>query len=171
MKTQLNPSLPKLHMKVLEHTFKDSMTPELLNALVDIIAATPSPETALELLCGIYEEPEIAEFSLYNDRIHKFVSYDKFNKQINCEYLDPEKKGHYFPEGTKREDITLDNYQSLVESPAKDSSVWYSITTDKYIKKSTYIDLDIWNKRAVETKGAEIWTDLLTKCVESNVQR
>ena len=67
--------------------------PELdIDALVEIINATPNPEVATEVLCGLYEEPELpmqpANLKQFNTSSKNitFLSYDKYNERVYYTY-------------------------------------------------------------------------------------
>lgn len=60
--------------------------------LMEVINATPNATIACEILCGLYEGPVIPELPAnvknFNNTLAniKFVSYDKFNDQVNYSY-------------------------------------------------------------------------------------
>jgi hypothetical protein len=80
--------MSKVIKALLEAKFQNVNT----DSLLEIISVTPNPEVATELLCGLYEEPEIGEvcdeFVKYNsDQVNiKFVSYDKWNDEVKYSY-------------------------------------------------------------------------------------
>lgn len=64
-----------------------------IDALLEIINATPNPVVATELLCGVYEEPEISPNpgddwfkNNTNECCVEFVSYDKFTGDVTYTY-------------------------------------------------------------------------------------
>lgn len=71
-----------------------------LEALLEIIAATPNPEVATEILLGIYEDPLIGEPGPEMDKQYhniKFLSYDKFKEQVSFQYTRVQKTTGWVP--------------------------------------------------------------------------
>jgi hypothetical protein len=70
-----------------------------LGGLEEIISATPNPEVAIELLLGIYVDPQInevpAEFNMNHQNI-EFVSYDKFRLEMTYRYQYAATKWYWF---------------------------------------------------------------------------
>lgn len=84
-----------------------------LEALLEVIAATPNAEVATEILLGIYEDPLIGEpgpemCNHYHNI--EFLSYDKFKQQINFKYIRVEKVTGWVPNTI--ENPTVDNIVS-----------------------------------------------------------
>lgn len=85
-----------------------------VDSLMEIIVATPNATVATEILCGIYVEPVFIQDKLSpNGTARTFMSYDKWNKQVQYMYLQEEIKYAYFPETVDKNTITVENYKSL----------------------------------------------------------
>lgn len=81
----------KIIKALLQSKFKDID----VDVLMEIISVTPDVEVATEMLCGIYEAPEVPVepsnnmLETYNDRTNiKFISFDKWCNEVNYSYQD-----------------------------------------------------------------------------------
>lgn len=78
-----------------------SKFPASVDVLMDVIAATPNPELATEMLLGIYEEPIVFEnpcdeFLSRGEANVKFLSYNKWTDSVTYEYTPRKSKYGYF---------------------------------------------------------------------------
>ena len=105
--------------------------------LLEVVGATPNPEVAVEILCGLYEEPKVEEFGKdINSEVNRvFLSYDKFNDKVTYSYnkrasktiyalksreVDPpfetkDIEGYYISEKAKTLKITEEEFKTLYE--------------------------------------------------------
>lgn len=86
----------KIIKAALENRF-----PASVNVLMEVIAATPNPELATEMLLGIYEEPIVFEnpcdeFIARGEANIKFLSYDKWTDTVHYQYTPRKSKYGYF---------------------------------------------------------------------------
>lgn len=142
--------------KIIEKLLTVTFPTVDINNLLEIVSATPNPEVATEILCGLYQEPEIAN-KLVNSKgsegILTFKSYDKWQDRVNYSYKAPETKGAYFKAGLKKEDITMENFESM-KSSASDR-VWLEIPTGNFVERTSYVSLDRWNSFPKEFSEGE----------------
>ena len=101
-----------------------------MEALEQVLNATPNPEVAIELLLGVYEQPKIneipAEFNINHQNI-EFVSYDKFKDEVTYRYQYASTKYHWFAKEVK--EFTVAN--SVAEgSYSVDAVAQYNKTFD-----------------------------------------
>ena len=88
-----------------------------VSSLSEIVNATPNPELATEILCGMYEPPvlpkKVKEKTEDNPRIMTLKSYDKWRDRVEYSYSREKTIEGYFPKGTDRSTINLDNIKEL----------------------------------------------------------
>ena len=118
------------------------------DVLLDIISATPNPELATELLCGIYEEVTVSAKRVYsdNDGILTFTEFNKWTNKVHYSYDSIIKKGAYFPKDTKVSDVTMENFDTIKCSSNTPDCVYLHIPTDKKEKRTASVDYLYWEK-------------------------
>lgn len=130
--------------KILKALLETKFPTANVNAFLEVIGATPNPELATEILCGLYEEAVIKhKFTLVKGNIYSFVSYNKWNDKVTYSYDEPETRGGYFPENINKEDVTIDNFDKLKSSKST-NNYWY-IPTGKMVKRTSEVYLETWN--------------------------
>ena len=122
--------------------------PELnINSLMEVINATPNPVIATEILCGIYEEPVFVNHQEKQDKnygVLTFKSFNKWSQQVSYSYVRNVTKSGYFAKDTKKSDITMDNFDSLVVSSTIEGRQYFEIPTGITEERSSQIDLQDW---------------------------
>lgn len=105
--------MSKISQKLLAITFPTVD----IDSLNEIVSATPNPELATEILCGLYEPPvlpkKVKEKTEDNPRIMTLKSYDKWRDRVEYTYIREKTIEGYFPKGTDRSTINLDNIKEL----------------------------------------------------------
>ena len=139
--------------KLLEVTYPAINTESLL----EIVGATPNPEIATEILCGLYVEPAIEHKMVVSERegILTFTSFDKWNNRVNYSYLQKDTKSTYFPKGTKVSDVTMENFDSLKVSSSSVDAVYLNIPTGTVSKRTSYTSLEGWEKLPMAVEGTD----------------
>lgn len=139
--------------KLLEVTYPAINTESLL----EIVGATPNPEIATEILCGLYVEPAIEHKMVVSERegVLTFMSFDKWNNRVNYSYLQKDTKTSYFPKGTKVSDVTMENYDSLKVSSSHEDAVYLNIPTGTVSKRTSYTSLEGWEKLPMAVEGTD----------------
>ena len=139
--------------KLLEVTYPAINTESLL----EIVGATPNPEIATEILCGLYVEPAIEHKMVVSERegVLTFMSFDKWNNRVNYSYLQKDTKSTYFPKGTKESDVTMENYDSLKVSSSSVDAVYLNIPTGTVSKRTSYTSLEGWEKLPMAVEGRD----------------
>lgn len=133
----------------LQHKLLSLAFPQMeVNNLLEIISATPNPNTAMEILLGMYEEPEIGECKdesiLKKDP--KFLSFNKWTNKIEYSYVEEIKKSAYFPKDIDTKTITLENYKSLECEWESGKTISHSIPTGEFRTREDYCNLNDWTK-------------------------
>ena len=118
-------------------------------SLLEVVEATPNPTVATEILCGLYEKPEVPEYSVprYNNGVVcKFKSFDKWKTKVNYTYVHALTEGGYFLKSTPRESITMDNFHELLagSSVPSEDKIHYQIPTGKTKLAKSYCSLSDW---------------------------
>lgn len=139
--------------KLLEVTYPAINTESLL----EIVGATPNPEIATEILCGLYVEPAIEHKMVVSERegVLTFMSFDKWNNRVNYSYLQKDTKSTYFPKGTKVSDVTMENFDSLKVSSSSVDAVYLNIPTGTVSKRTSYTSLEGWEKLPMAVEGTD----------------
>jgi len=143
----------KIMQKLLEVTYPAINTESLL----EIVGATPNPEIATEILCGLYVEPTIVHKMVVSERegVLTFMSFDKWNNRVNYSYLQKDTKSTYFPKGTKVSDVTMENFDSLKVSSSSVDAVYLNIPTGTVSKRTSYTSLEGWEKLPMAVEGTD----------------
>jgi len=134
----------KIIEKLLTVTFPTVET----NNLLEIVSATPNPELATEILCGLYQEPifpvKVQENS-GDKKVLTFCSYDKWTDKVYYSYIKEKTISGYFPKGTVVEDITLDNFKEKQEDwKSGTGQVHISVKTGETIVDNSYCSSSSW---------------------------
>lgn len=133
--------MEKIIKALLQAKFQDVNT----DALLEVISNTRNPSIATEIICGLYEEPEIP-LKVKNEEIeYTFINYDKWNDKVHYSYKKKKLMQGYFPKGTKKEDITLENFKEKVEAwSSSKEQVNISIETGEIIDDTSHTSLEYW---------------------------
>ena len=131
-----------LERQLIELTFPSAD----IDALMEVIIATPNIRVATEILCGIYNEPDFEDKISSNDVLYKFESYDKWLEEVSYKYKEPETVYCYFPSTVKKEDITTENYEALACPYSNDNSYRHGVKTGKMKEFTSTKSINDWNK-------------------------
>lgn len=114
-------------------------------SLMEIISATPNPELATEILCGLYEEPnlpsQVIGSSSYKNAVLTLLDYDKWSNKVKFSYTKEKMLGVKISKTTDTSLITLENYK---EFEVKDWDKWYYLPTGEYEVQEDYTYLETW---------------------------
>lgn len=129
-------------MNAIAKALISKMYPELnISAIMEVINATPNPELATEILCGLYEE--VTPNPISHQRT--LTSYEKWTDTVHYEYQVEETKHGYFPLGTKKEDVTLENFDVLqVPYAYKEQQESFAVTTGKMVTRTGTTSFEQW---------------------------
>lgn len=133
-------------MKIIQELLKMKFPTVDINSLMEIISATPNPELATEIMCGIYCEPNIGSHNRVqhkNRGVCTFISYHKWTNTLVYSYQEEVTKGAYFPKNTEKKDINMDNFESMKVSSGSDS-VWLVIPTGEYRTQQSSTNFQDW---------------------------
>ena len=97
-----------------------------------------------EILLAVYQPLVLPVRVKYNstDCILTFLKADCWNDNVKYYYQRKKSIGGYFPEGTKREDVTMENFNSLLVSGKRD--VYIRIETDELERNENICTIDEW---------------------------
>ena len=139
--------------KIIEKLLTVTFPTVEINNLLEIVSATPNPELATEILCGLYEEPKLPINVQDNSAEKKeltFSSYDKWTDRVCYSYIKEKTINGYFPKGTIKEDITLDNFkEKQVDWRSGQDQINISIKTGESIVDSSYCSSSDWLRYTV----------------------
>jgi hypothetical protein len=133
-------------VKIIQELLKLKFPSVDINSLMEIISATPNPELATEIMCGIYVEPNVGSHTRIEHRskgICCMKSYDKWNNSLVYLYEEECVKSAYFPKGTLKLEITMDNFESMKVSNNGDV-VWLNIPTGEFRTLSGSMSFQDW---------------------------
>jgi hypothetical protein len=131
-----------LERKLIELTFPTVN----VDSLMEIIVATPNATVATEILCGIYVEPVFIQDKLSPNGVARtFMSYDKWNEQVQYSYLQEEVKLEYFPKSIDKDTITVENYKSLA-CGYNDDAVRHAVKTGVMETRTDWCSVRDWNR-------------------------
>ncbi len=133
----------KIIEKLLTVTFP---TVEIAN-LLEIVSATPNPQLATEILCGLYVEPifpnKVKEKS--GDKVLTFSSFCKWQNKVKYTYIKEKTISGYFPKGTIKSDITLENFKQYEESwKSGADQLNISLKTGETVLDDSYCSSETW---------------------------
>lgn len=139
----------KIIEKLLTVTFPNVNTADLL----EIVGATPNPELATEILCGLYVEPKlpiVVQDNSVDKKELTFSSYDKWTDRVCYLYIKERTINGYFPKDTIKEDITLDNFkEKQVDWRSGQDQINISLKTGESILDSSYCSSSDWLRYTV----------------------
>lgn len=133
-------------MKIIQELLKMKFPTVDINSLMEIINATPNPELATEIMCGIYTEPTVGSHTRVQHKskgVCTFKSYDKWTNTLVYSYQEESTKGAYFPKGTEKKDINMDNFESMKVSSGPET-VWCYIPTGEYRTQQNSTSFEEW---------------------------
>ena len=150
---QKNKKMEKIITKLLEVSYPSINT----SILLEIVQATPNPQIATEMLCGLYSEPEIVNtrvMSTNSEGVLTFKSYDKWQDKVYYSYKKEETKSGYFPKSLRKEDVTMENFDSLKCQWKDGETHTLYIPTGKMEERESYMSLSSWERlKYVPTEG------------------
>ena len=137
--------MEKIIAKLLEVSYPGINT----SVLLEIVQATPDPQIATEMLCGLYSYPEIVNtrvMSTSSEGVLTFKSYDKWQDKVHYSYEKAETKSGYFPKTIQKKDVTLENFDSLKCSWKEGETHTLYIPTGKMEERESYMSLSSWER-------------------------
>ena len=133
--------------KIIKALIEKSFPQSNVEAILEVINATPKPEIAAEVLCGLYEAPIIEKravsLSGYGPCI--FISYDKWTDEVKFSYIHKKTKGGYFSKDIDPATITMDNFKELALNRNGDDTIWLEILTGETTVRTSTKLLEYWN--------------------------
>jgi hypothetical protein len=147
----------KIIEKLLTVTFPNV---EIAN-LLEIVSATPNPELATEILCGLYVAPvlpeKVKENSGENPKTMTFKSYDKWRDRVDYTYIREKTIDGYFPKGTDRNTITLENIKELRQEWRSGQDMMNIVLkTGETVVDNSYCSLSTWLNYSVVKEENEL---------------
>jgi hypothetical protein len=134
--------------KIIEKLLTVTFPTVEINNLMEIIEATPNPEIATEIICGLYQSPvlpKVVRETSGDMRELTLTSYNKWDDRVNYSFTKEKRINGYFPKGTLAEDITLDNFkEKKVEWGSEKDLVTIYIKTGELITDSSYCSSSTW---------------------------
>jgi len=99
--------------KIMQVALNATFKPEQVNALMEVIGATPNPEMAIELLLGIYEEPVLLD--VINDKgiIKTLTSVNHWENNVRYSYNEEKIIRLYVLSDQDVAEVNLENYKQF----------------------------------------------------------
>lgn len=143
-----------------------------INGLLEVVSVTPNPELATEILCGLYEKPvlpRVVQETSGDKRELTFKSYNKWDDKVYYSYIKEKTINGYFPKGTVKEEITLENFKEReVSWKSGMDQVNISLKTGETIVDTSYCSSSNWlgytNLDYQFTEMSECWMPENWRC-------
>ena len=99
--------------KIMQVALNATFKPEQVNALMEVIGATPNPEMAVEILLGIYEAPVLLD--VVDDRgiIKTLISVNHWENNVRYGYDEEKMIRLYVLPDQDVSEINLENYEQF----------------------------------------------------------
>lgn len=134
-------------MKIIQALLEIKFPNANINAIMEILAATPNMELATEILCGLYVEKSVnghVRVQHKDKGVLTFVSYNKWDNNISYSYVENLTQGAYFPKGTKKEDVTIETLESMRCSSNTSDCIYLYIPTGKTRESKSTMQFEDW---------------------------
>jgi len=133
--------------KIIKELLKSKFANADVDAILEVINVSPNAQIATEILCGLYEEPIVkySQVESKNEGILTFVKYDKWNDKVTYTYYSEDSRGAYFPKGTQKSDVNMDNFESMKVSSSTSGAEYLYIPTGQLKKCTSTMYLETWN--------------------------
>lgn len=130
-----------------------------IESIMEVINATPNPDIATAILLGIYEEPVIQSSAIHDDKDCYFVSYNKWDNQVQYSYMIKDSKHIYVKKGTDTSLINENNYEEFSVHYNSDNSIGYRVTLSNLVKVKSHMYSENWNSKPLVPKKEDenIW--------------
>jgi len=99
--------------KIVKVALNAAFKPEQVNALMEVIGATPNPEMAAEILLGIYEEPELLKVVDDRGTIKTLISVNHWENNVYYEYEEEKMIRFYILPDQDKSEVNLENYKQF----------------------------------------------------------
>ena len=146
-KEEINDELEKVALKA-----KLKLTNQQLENVLRVCDATGNFRVAVEMLCGIYKEPNVGEFGINSqNQVCTYENYDPFTDQVAFTYKHPVKKSVYCPSNMECEELEerLDEFKDKtrqeIENKYGDYTYHYVVADpDIFTTSKQDCSLDRW---------------------------
>jgi hypothetical protein len=123
--------------KIIKLALGLSYPKDKLNALQEIIHATPNPQMATEILLGVYEKPRIpSKVKTKEGQVRVLKEVNFWTETVVYSYLQNKRIGGYYPKGTDSKTLNDNNYKAL-QCKDDDAVYLYFNSEEKEEKQST----------------------------------
>lgn len=120
-----------------------------IDAVLEVINATPNPVVAAETLLGIYEEPIIANHSMVErNAVCRFVSFDKYKQRVSYKYSYTRIRTNYFLTQEEMDACTEYNENLPTYNPNEDKYPFkkeFKVTKEE----TSNTNLENWQSKAL----------------------
>ena len=132
--------------KILEIALSTKFNAEQIPGLMEVMINTPNVELATEILLGLYEEPTIDEYSIIDNKLCKFVRYNKWGNDVTYTYTTVKVKRIYVKKDVPEESITAENYKEYIVGT---NGQWIDVKFPNETEtKSAWTQLSSWESGA-----------------------
>ena len=114
--------------------------------LAEIIARTPNPEHAINLLFDNYVRPMFDMFKKDKDNEYIFKEYDVWENKVKYSYSKPKTKHIYIKKNTDKSLITHENYRDFEVSWSNGETEGFTIKFPEMETGETTCSKETWDK-------------------------
>lgn len=119
-----------------------------IDAVMDVINATPNPVVATETLLGIYEKPEIAyQSTVERNKVCTFTSFDKYKEQVKYKCTRTRTRTNYF--ATQEEMEACTEYNPNLPTYSGNDKYPFSKSFEVQEEDTSYTSLQDWQNKAI----------------------
>jgi hypothetical protein len=126
---------------------------ENINSILEVIAATPNPNIAAEILLGIYQEPVVQPSAVIDKKNCLLERYDKWTDRVYYSYMVNDRAHIYIKQGTDTSLITEENYKEFGVTYSSKDTIGHNVILSKMISVKNDIHLESWNGKPLCTEN------------------
>ena len=117
---------------------------ENIDSIMEVISATPNPDIATAILLGIYEEPVIQHSAFYDNKNCYFISYNKWDDQVEYYFMTKDSKHIYVKKDTDTSLINENNYEEFSVHYNSEKAIGHRVTLSNDIMVKSKVYLSTW---------------------------
>ena len=118
-----------------------------VNNLLTVIYNTPNAEIAMEMVLGIYEQPEIEQVVCSEKGVkYTFESYNVFDQEVRYSYSKNKSINIYVGKDVDKTQITHENYQEFRRSWNSNETESFDVVFPEMETIYTEMSLSAWEK-------------------------
>jgi hypothetical protein len=137
-----------MNHSIIKIALSSKFSTEQIDNVMEIAAATPNPEVAVEILLGIYQPPVIpvSPVNLKNFDSSKrnivFSHYDKYNEQVSYKYFTMKTVSGWIENGVDVDPANIASNNRWSEDAARNLRIDEKVFKENYTYHTFDIDLE-----------------------------